>query len=70
MIQEFSWSGRAVVKVNLIAGKGSVTLKCFVQIVSQCFGDIARQVARNISKSNSALRLTLNESLLLRVLLK
>ena len=33
----------------------SAPVKCFVQLVSQCFGDIvAEQVARSISQCNSA----------------
>ena len=33
--------------------RGCYTVKCFVQLVSQCFGDIvAGQVARNISQDN------------------
>ena len=41
--------------------KGCYTVKCFVQLVSQCFGDILANVAktycetRNISQCNSAL---------------
>ena len=42
-----------VVSLGSLALRRCYTVKCFVQLVSQCFGDIvAEQVAQNISQCN------------------
>ena len=58
---ELSSTFRATCLATILAVAGYVTLKFFVQLVPpQCRQNIARQVARNISQRNSALKIAIS----------